>query len=200
MSTKTVKRYLGHHSAILSDRQRRIASDAQGARACAARVRQRSGVSLGPLVDSRGALFPEAHEPLIGDAWSVDRVRSSIATICTDTEGAFDDGWPTQPLDVEGEAEASPRFRTTYLGGAGVVSALDRLQRRGFVELRRSYLPYLESCSRPGPTSPARTGSAACGWAMSASDSCSSVSRPRRGTSTSSRASSRRTNAMNGAS
>ena len=31
-----------------------------------------------------------------------------------------------------------------YGGGAGVVEALYRLARRGFVELRRDYVPYLE--------------------------------------------------------
>jgi hypothetical protein len=87
----------------------------------------------------------EAHEPLVGDAWSFDRVRSAIATIGDDAEEAFDDGWPMHPLDMEGENDAGRRFRTMYLGGAGIVSALDRLERRGFVELRRSYIPYLES-------------------------------------------------------
>jgi Lanthionine synthetase C-like protein len=101
---------------------------------------------------------PEAHEPLLDAAWSFDRMRSAIATICADAEGAFDDGWPTHPLDFGGEDEADRRFRTMYLGGAGVVSALDRLERRGFVELRRSYIPYLESCVAAEPDFPDADG------------------------------------------
>jgi hypothetical protein len=57
---------------------------------------------------------------------------------------AFDDGWPTHPQDVVEDDDASTRFRTVYCGGAGVVDALHRLARRGFVELRRDYVPYLE--------------------------------------------------------
>ena len=36
------------------------------------------------------------------------------------------------------------RHRTLYLGGSGVISAIDELQRRGLVELERDYVPYLE--------------------------------------------------------
>lgn len=87
---------------------------------------------------------PEAHEALAGEAWSARRARAAIASIVADTEGAFDDGWETHPRDVDVPADASTRFRTVYLGGAGVVDALHRLARRGFVELRRDYVPYLE--------------------------------------------------------
>ena len=34
--------------------------------------------------------------------------------------------------------------RTLYFGGSGVISAIDRLQRRGLVELERDYGPYLD--------------------------------------------------------
>jgi hypothetical protein len=40
--------------------------------------------------------------------------------------------------------DPATRFRHLYDGGAGVVDALHRLARRGFVELRRDYVPYLE--------------------------------------------------------
>ena len=87
---------------------------------------------------------PEAHEALADEAWSAERARRAIASIVADTESAFDDGWPMHPLDfVEGE-DTSTRLRTVYDGGAGVVDALSRLARRGFVELRRDYVPYLE--------------------------------------------------------
>ena len=103
---------------------------------------------------------PEAHEPLAGDAWDPDRVRAAIAEIVADTEDAFDDGWPTHPEDVEEPWEATKRFRAVYLGGAGVVDALDRLARRGVVELGRDYVPYVERSAAEPPDfrdeSPAR--------------------------------------------
>src|SRR6266540_7188 len=87
---------------------------------------------------------PEAHEALADEPWSAERARTAIASIVADAESAFDDGWPTHPQDVVEGDDASTQFRTVYLGGAGVVDALHRLARRGFVELRRDYVPYLE--------------------------------------------------------
>jgi hypothetical protein len=92
---------------------------------------------------------PEAHEPLVEDEWDPDRVRSAIAEIVEDVERSFDDGWPTHPRDGDGDDDLERRFRTVYLGGAGVVRALDSLRRRGLVELRRDYVPYLESRYEP---------------------------------------------------
>ena len=97
---------------------------------------------------------PEAHEPLAGEPWSAERARTAIAEIVDDAESAFDDGWPTHPQDVEEDDDASTRFRTVYLGGAGVVDALRRLARRGFVELRRDYVPYLEHSLEAQPDFP----------------------------------------------
>jgi lantibiotic modifying enzyme len=87
------------------------------------------------------ALFsPESHEPLLDEPWSPARIESAIREIVAEAEAAFDDGWPAHPLD-----EDEPRrYRTVYLGGAGVIRALDELQRRGLVELTRDYVPYLE--------------------------------------------------------
>jgi Lanthionine synthetase C-like protein len=86
---------------------------------------------------------PDAHEPLVDESWSAETARSAIASIVADAENAFDDGWPTHPQD-DGDDLAVPRLRSVYLGGAGVVAALHRLARRGFVEVRRDYVPYLE--------------------------------------------------------
>jgi hypothetical protein len=87
---------------------------------------------------------PEAHEQLADEPWSAERARRVIATVVADAECAFDDGWPAHPQDLlEGE-DPETRFRTVYGGGAGVVDALHRLARRGFIELRRDYIPYLE--------------------------------------------------------
>ncbi len=86
----------------------------------------------------------QAHEELADEPWTAERARAAIASIVADAESTFDDGWPTHPQDAESENDARVRFRTVYLGGAGVVDALHRLARRGFVELRRDYVPYLE--------------------------------------------------------
>jgi hypothetical protein len=101
---------------------------------------------------------PEAHEPLITDAWSAARVRSAIEAIVDDAERAFDDGWPLHPQDVVDAGDAQRRFRTMYLGGAGVVAALHRLARRGFVEPRRDYVPYLEWSAEAEPDFPGEDG------------------------------------------
>src|SRR6478672_6832001 len=103
---------------------------------------------------------PEAHEALVDDPWSAKRLRAAIISIAADAESAFDDGWPTHPMDAEDEDEARTRFRTVYLGGAGVVDALHRLSRRGFVELRRSYVPYLEHSLEAAPDFPDESGEA----------------------------------------
>lgn len=92
---------------------------------------------------------PAVHEAVVDTPWDADRVRAAIAEIAEDTEAAFDGGWRTHPADVDEEADAHRRFRTIYMGGAGVVSALDSLQRRGLVELRRSYVSYLEQPYEP---------------------------------------------------
>jgi hypothetical protein len=93
---------------------------------------------------------PEAHETLTDESWNADRVRRAIGAIVDDAEGAFDDGWPTHARDGFEDNDASTRFRTVYLGGAGVVDALSRLVRRGFAEPGRDYVPYLER-SLAGP-------------------------------------------------
>jgi len=91
----------------------------------------------------------QTHEPVTGDSWEPDRVLSAIREIAEDAEGSFDGGWPTHPDDIDDEGDEDRRFRTVYLGGAGVVQALDSLQRRGLVELRRDYVPYLERPYEP---------------------------------------------------
>jgi len=97
---------------------------------------------------------PDAHEALADEPWSADRARAAIASIVADAEDAFDDGWPLHPEDAEPDDDLSTRFRTVYLGGAGVVDALHRLARRGFVELRRDYAPYLEASLEAPPDFP----------------------------------------------
>ncbi len=87
---------------------------------------------------------PRAHERLSGEQWQPDRVRAAIREIVEDAEASFDDGWPTHPRDADDESELRRRFRTVYLGSAGVIQALDSLRRRALVELSRDYAPFLE--------------------------------------------------------
>jgi Lanthionine synthetase C-like protein len=98
---------------------------------------------------------PEAHEALADEPWNARRVRAAIASIVTDVESAFDDGWPAHPLDDDVSAAES---RTVYLGGAGVVDALHRLARRGFVDARRDFVPYLERALELQPDTDAELG------------------------------------------
>jgi Lanthionine synthetase C-like protein len=95
---------------------------------------------------------PKAHQVLAGEPWSAAKARQTIASIVADAETAFDDGWPTHPQD---EGGSTTQFRTLYLGGAGVVAALHHLARRGFAELRRDYVPYLERSLGAEPDFPA---------------------------------------------
>jgi hypothetical protein len=97
---------------------------------------------------------PEAHEPAADEPWNPEAMRTAIAAIVADTESAFDDGWPVHPQDTDPGDDPAARFRTVYLGGAGVVAALHRLARRGFVELRRDYVPYLEQSLEAPPDFP----------------------------------------------
>jgi hypothetical protein len=85
---------------------------------------------------------PALHEPLTATAWDESRVREAIRAVVDDAETALepDAGWPPHPRDDE----EVRRFRTLYLGAAGVVWALESLLRRGFAELRRDYAPLLE--------------------------------------------------------
>ncbi len=97
---------------------------------------------------------PEAHEALTDESWSAARVRAAIAAVVADTESAFEEGWPTHPRDLFEGVDPSLRFRNVYDGGAGVVGALHRLARRGLVELRRDYVPYLERSTEACPDFP----------------------------------------------
>jgi len=83
-------------------------------------------------------------------------------------------------VDADG---ASRRYRTVYLGGAGVIAALHRLAQRGFVELRRDYVPYLERSLDAEPDFPDEDGQRSLWMGEVVSGSCCSGLRPRRRTS-----------------
>jgi hypothetical protein len=75
---------------------------------------------------------PEAHQALADEPWSIEKARAAIDSIVADVESAFDDGWPLHPQDEEPGDDPATRFRSVHVGGAGVVAALHRLERRGF--------------------------------------------------------------------
>src|SRR5262245_34303067 len=92
------------------------------------------------------ALFdPESHEPLLDSRWSPATIEAAIRKIAADAEAAFDDGWIAHLEDEDDPV----RFRSVYIGGAGVIWARDELRRRALVELERDYRPYLEQSYTP---------------------------------------------------
>src|SRR5262249_15356926 len=72
-------------------------------------------------------------ETLIDEPWVPERVEDAIATIVSDAEAAFDVDalWPADEWD--GWEEPLP-LKSLYAGAAGVIWALDALQRRGHGE------------------------------------------------------------------
>jgi hypothetical protein len=82
---------------------------------------------------------PASHEPLTETAWNEGRVRAAIEAIVADTEQAFspDTLWPRDP--VEHEVGDPDRALCLYLGAAGIIWALDTLERAGAAELRRDW-------------------------------------------------------------
>lgn len=86
------------------------------------------------------------HEPLAGEEWSEERARDAITAIVADAEAAFDgERWPWHPAD--GEEEWG--FSDVYIGGAGMIWALDELGSTGWAD---AAAPFLASYrARPSP-------------------------------------------------
>ena len=89
---------------------------------------------------------PGEHEALAGGEWDEVRVEEAIASIVSDAEAAFDgERWPWHP----GDGEEEWGFSDIYIGGAGMVWALDELGSTGWAE---AVVPFLESYrARPSP-------------------------------------------------
>jgi hypothetical protein len=73
---------------------------------------------------------PAQFEPLIAEPWVPARVEDAVAAIAADAEAAFDPRslWPAHEWDA---GDAPLPLERLYDGAAGVVWALDALQRRG---------------------------------------------------------------------
>jgi hypothetical protein len=76
---------------------------------------------------------PERFESLLDEPWAPSRVEDAIAAIVADADAAFDpEGlWPAHEWD--GFEEPLP-LTSLYAGAAGVIWALDELQRSGHAE------------------------------------------------------------------
>ncbi len=76
---------------------------------------------------------PEDFEPLTDEPWDERRVRDAIRAIVADTDAAYggDALWPADEWD--GWQAATP-MKNLYVGAAGVVWALDVLQKREHAE------------------------------------------------------------------
>lgn len=77
---------------------------------------------------------PEAFDPLTDEPWDEGRVRAAIQRIVDDAAQAYDpDGlWPAHEWDAW---QTPLPLKNLYVGAAGVVLALDALQRRGHAEV-----------------------------------------------------------------
>ena len=78
---------------------------------------------------------PEAFEPLTDEPWDEERVRAAIRAIVADADAAYDPAglWPANEWDAWKTPEP---LTAVYAGAAGMVWALDALQRRGHAESR----------------------------------------------------------------
>ena len=86
------------------------------------------------------------HEPLAGEEWSSERAEQAIAAIVVDAEAAFDGTrWPWHPRDGEEEWSDSD----VYIGGAGMIWALDELGSTGWEDAAVSFIDRYRA--RPSP-------------------------------------------------
>jgi lantibiotic modifying enzyme len=77
---------------------------------------------------------PEDFEPLTDEHWSEPRIRAGIQEIVADTDAAYRGPKLLWRADEWDRWLATSPLKTLYCGAAGVVWALDELQRRGHAE------------------------------------------------------------------
>src|SRR6266446_277108 len=92
---------------------------------------------------------PARHFAFRPQAWDETEARAAIGEIVADALENFDGGrfWPAHPMD----GGAAGGLTGLYFGAAGVIWALDYLQREGAVDLARDFrllLPQLLSRNR----------------------------------------------------
>jgi lanthionine synthetase-like protein len=97
---------------------------------------------------------PSEHEPLAGEEWSDARAEEAIRTIVADAEAAFDgERWPWHSRD--GEEEWG--FSDVYIGGAGMIWALDELGSTGWEEAAVSFVESYRARPSPWDEDPVET-------------------------------------------
>jgi Lanthionine synthetase C-like protein len=96
---------------------------------------------------------PSEHEPLAGAEWDAARAEEAIRKIVADAEAAFDgDRWPWHPQDGEEWA-----FSDVYIGGAGMIWALDELGSTGWEDAAVSFIDRYRARPSPWDEDPVET-------------------------------------------
>lgn len=89
---------------------------------------------------------PEAFEPLVDTPWDERRARAAIREIAADTENAFRGRKLFWQADEWDRWHATSPMKNLYVGTAGVLWALDRLERSGSADTVLD-LPALAACN-----------------------------------------------------
>jgi hypothetical protein len=96
---------------------------------------------------------PSEHEPLAAEEWDEARAEEAIRTIVADAEAAFDGTrWPWHPNDDEEWSAAD-----VYIGGAGVILALDELGSTGWGNAAVSFVEQYRARPSPWDEDPVET-------------------------------------------
>ena len=97
---------------------------------------------------------PSEHEPLAEAEWNEARVEDAIRAIVADAEAAFDgERWPWHPSD--GDEEWG--FSDVYIGGAGIIWALDELGSTGWGDAAVSFVDHYRARPSPWDEEPVET-------------------------------------------
>jgi lanthionine synthetase-like protein len=96
---------------------------------------------------------PAEHEPLTGGEWDEARAEQAIRAIVADAEAAYDGTrWPWHPRDEEEWG-----FSDVYIGGAGVIWALDELGSTGWRDAAVSFIDQYRARPTPWDEDPVET-------------------------------------------
>ena len=96
---------------------------------------------------------PSEHEPLVAAEWDDARAEEAIRTIVADAEAAFDgERWPWHPRDGEEWG-----FSDVYIGGAGIIWALDELGSTGWEDAAVSFVDHYRARPSPWDEDPVET-------------------------------------------